>query len=485
MANKKVEKQSMFDKFEIKGYWWLPNSDEKVAGILFYQHDSIKLELIGLLGSNNIENHFSNQSENVSIILGYSDKGEEFTLLDSFQSNFNINSPGYMTETYTINSFIVGAHFNTQEEISFHSMVIYPTYFSKWVAKSPFNREYILKDGIISTIGSIKFNEPTMFKINVESINAKIEETYSSNLSADIHQEINWNYKSGFKVIPNEWQNLEWFRKNMFDLRDLYTLFIGYPTYFNNVILYGNEQMVGSQTTRLKYYLFTIQKDVKIRDKFNWNDAMIKYRDIHDNLSDIFNSWFEKQDVLKTVVDLYLGDFYKETYLETKFLNAVQTLEIYHRKLHGGKLMDESDYEKYSLQLSEYTISNFPPEFANKITGMLIHGNEYSLSKRFREIINSLNKETKTYLIGNSDARGKFIQQLVDTRNYLTHYDVGNKKNVLKDSGELFYSVQRLKALATLILYKEIGVNEELVLKNIQESKQFAYSITEAKRLLN
>jgi ApeA N-terminal domain 1 len=480
MAGSKAMKQTMFDEFQIKGYWWLPETENKVAGILFYKHDNIKLELIGTLSQKNIS-HIFDGIKKVDIILGYSDKGEEFTLMNCINSNFSFNTPGFMTETYTINSFLVGGHFNSLDEISFHSMAIYPTYFSKWTSKSPFKLEYSLNDGKVK---SINFTEPKMFSEYIEPINAKIEETYITNFSGDFNEKINWGYKGGFKIIPDEWQSFEWFRKTMFKVRNLYTLFIGYPTYFENLIFYGDEELIDSQTHRKKYSYFLQQKDVKIKNKFNWHDAMINYGDIHHNLKDIFSAWFEKEEILKTVTDLYFSDFYRDMYIETKFLNSVQTLEIYHRRLFDGKIFDDAKYQEYSAKVIEYIQSKLPSEFCEKIEGMLRHGNEYSLSKRLRELINSLNPETKSYLFGNSDNRAKFVQQLVDTRNYLTHYDVSDKKNILKGS-QIFYAIQRLKALATILLFKEIGIDEKLILTKIQDSKQYSYSITEAKKILN
>lgn len=483
MSKNKVMKKSVFDEFQIKGYWWLPYSEEKIAGILFYKKDFIKLEIIGTLNKGRVSGFMN--SDEVDLILGVSDIGEEFTLLNCYSSNFSINSPGFMTETYTVNSFLVGGHFKTSSEINFHSLAFYPTYFSKWTQKFPYSEEYLVNnDGHLEKIRSINFKEPIMFKEYVQSLNAKIEETYITNFTGDRNDSIHWSYKGGIKVLPDEWKNFDWFFKTMFKLKELYTLLLGYPTYFESIIFYGEEEKLDNLTYRKKYSYFLIQKNAKIRTKFNSHDSMVNFRDISDKLSNVFNFWFEKQEILKTIVDLYLSDFYMDMYLETKFLNSIQTLEIYHRKVYNGKLFDPVKYQKYSTDIVNFVNDNIP-EFVERIKGMLLFGNELSLSKRLKELINSLSPDTKTYIIGKSDNRKKFIQQLVDTRNYLTHYDVGDKKNVLKDSSEIFYAIQRLKALATLFLFKEIGIEENVIINKIQQSKQYSYSIEEAKKLLN
>ncbi|WP_163971810.1 ApeA N-terminal domain 1-containing protein [Oceanobacillus halotolerans] len=488
MALTKAMKKSMFDEFQIKGYWWLPNKEKEVAGILYYKHDEIELELLGSL--NDAESMFDSFGSNktksdTSIILGISDAGEKFTLLDSMNIKSNVSS-GFSTETYAVHLFLVGANFTSKDDLLFHSFAIYPTYYNKWNAEAKYKPTHHLVDGRLGRIKGIDFSESEMFSEYVHSISTKLEETNKTNMSGDIHEEVNWEYKGGIMVTPDEWQDIEWGKDMMSKIKDLFTLFIGFPIYYESITFYGKNKDVGNSTFREKCQLFIEQKNVKIRSKFNWYDVTVRYGDIKDNLGQVFNLWFEKEEMLKTVVNLYISDFYRDSYLETKFLNAVQTLEIYHRKVYDGKLFDEDDFEEYTSKVLSYVQEEMPDEFIKKMKGMLQHANEYSLSKRLRELINqNLEKETKSYLFGNSDNRGKFVQQLVDTRNYLTHYDEGEKKNILKDGIQIYYAVQRLKALITLILFKEVGVDETIILDKFKENRHYTHSILTAKEQLN
>src|SRR5699024_186469 len=362
---------------------------------------------------------------------------------------------------------------------------IYPTYFSKWSGKGIFSQEYSIKDEVVDKRKQINFDEPKLFNEYVESIGANIEETYYATLNMDIFEKVDWVYNGGVKITPNEWKDFGWFMDILFKTRDLYTLFIGYPVYFRNVIFYGEEYSVGDSFQRKKYSFFIQQKEMKLKENFKWHDTMISYKDVQGNFGEILNAWLGKQKSLKTVLDLHLSDFYKDVYLETKFLNAVQAIEIYHRKFLDGKVFDETVYQEYNRKILTYVQKEMSEEFKNKIMGMLQHGNEYSLSKRIRELINkNLDAETKSYLFGNSNNRSKFIQQIVDTRNFLTHYDQSGKKNVLVGI-EIYYAVQRLKALTTVIIFKEICMEEGTILRKIQDNKKSAYAINKSRKLLN
>ncbi|MEX6703283.1 HEPN domain-containing protein [Peribacillus frigoritolerans] len=470
----KALKQTLLDEFQIKGHWWIPETDNLVSGILFYKKDDITLELIGSLGE-------LGKSISLDIIFGISDKGEKFTLINALNTNITVNMPGFQTDTYSVNSFLVGENIEKLDTIEFDYMIFDPTYFSKWIQKDLYSQEYFAEQEKITGIKAINFKEITLFNVLVKCIDTEVIESYKTDMTGNIYDNINWKYRGGIKIRPKERKNIEWFRETMYKVTSLYTLFIGYPTYLENVTFYLENGDSNKPNKKISY--FFKQSIEKTKKKFHARDAIVTYSQISDSFGLIINNWFEKIDLLKDVNNMYQGDYYIDMYLNTRFLNAVQTLEIFHRSLFKGKAMDEKEYQKYSSELTDLLETKFPQEFSTVIKGKLNHGNEYSLSKRLRELVNSLTQESKTYLIGNSDKRGKFVQQLVDTRNYFTHFDLDGKSNVLEIEDELFYAIQRLKALCTLLLFKQIGIDETIALSNIKE--HYGYSIEAAKDLLN
>lgn len=481
MVGTKAMQQTMFDEFQIKGYWWFPQKEEKVAGNLFYSNDNIELELLGSLEDDGASFITLNEQEK-EIILGLSDSGEKFTLINAMNIKSSISS-GFKTESYSINSFLVGGHFKSSEEISFHSSSFRTTYITKWLGKSPFTETLTFEeDTSVVNENQLTYTPPEYFKYEVPFINAEIEEGYDAVFTGNLRENISWGFKSRINIIPSKWNNLDWFIDNNNILKNLFNLFIGLPISYENIMLYGEEI---KKKSRKKYMLFIRQKSINVKEKVHSNDFVINYKDIEGNLEEIFNLWFEKQNQLQTVFNLYFSDFYKDIYLETTFLNAVQTLEIYHRKMYNSKYFDEDFYQEHSNKLEEFIVDNLPEELILKFKGMLKFGNEYSLSKRFKEIFKGFGDETKKLIIGNSKNRDKFIQQLVDTRNYLTHYDLGDKKNILMSGEKLYFSIQRLRAILTIILFKELGLDELTILNKIKENKQYSFSLPKAKDMLN
>ncbi len=69
----------------------------------------------------------------------------------------------------------------------------------------------------------------------------------------------------------------------------------------------------------------------------------------------------------------------------------------------------------------------------------------------------SLEDET-TKLITNS--AGKFAEDVTATRNYLTHYSSELQAQAVK-GGDLYSAYLRLRVLLTVILFKELGLEEK------------------------
>lgn len=382
----------------------------------------------------------------------------------------------------------MGGLFNTLDQIQFHSLSFQPTYLTEWLGRHVFSDTSIF-DREKSTLSGkqVSFNHVDTFSYYVKTLEARIEETYFMNFNTNPFERVLWTNKSGIKIVPNENKNLLWFRTNMYLLKDLLNLFIGHATYFESIIFYGEGEQIEKigNKPRKKFMYFFRQDKSKLKEKFHWHDVIINFKDISKDLDRILNSWFEKQQILEVVYDLHFGEFYKDLYIETTFLNTTQVLEIYHRKMFVGKIYDKTEYRELTNELKEILREKFPEKFAQMIGDKVNYGNEYPLAMRVREIISNFQGTTRNILIGTEEETNKFVRQLVDTRNYLTHYDSDKKKHILHEPMQKYYAIQRLRAIATLILFLEIGLDEELMVAKISGSKQYSHNLTKAKEVLN
>lgn len=194
----------------------------------------------------------------------------------------------------------------------------------------------------------------------------------------------------------------------------------------------------------------------------------------------------KKKESLNTVISLYLSSF-KDEYIESKFIKSVQALEIFHRRFREDTKINEQLYTENVDKIREFIEINIENEEAKKLfLDKFKHGNEYNLGKRLRGLLKELSEETNRYIIGNSKNKDRFIQQVVETRNYLTHYDQSQKMMILHDPHEKYYATFRLTIILTIIILKELGIDEKCILNNLHDPYlEFKFILESAKKCLN
>ncbi|RNC98250.1 HEPN domain-containing protein [Lysinibacillus halotolerans] len=188
-----------------------------------------------------------------------------------------------------------------------------------------------------------------------------------------------------------------------------------------------------------------------------------------DNIKKDFNlcmkNWFEKNEKLRPVIDLYLSINYHRTSLERHFLNLVQALEAYHRLTRKNHVLPKEEHERKIQSI----ITNAPEQYQNWIKEKLNFSNEPSLHERLEELLTPKGKteahEIKyhhLFRLGKKD-KVKIIRDIKNTRNYNTHFDERLKRKSLKGE-ELYQLILLLKLMIEYYLLMELEIDEDIVL---------------------
>jgi hypothetical protein len=156
---------------------------------------------------------------------------------------------------------------------------------------------------------------------------------------------------------------------------------------------------------------------------------------------------------LEPVLTLYCGAHYgRFVYLNLRFLCLIQAIEAYHRRFVSN---EEITKEKHKERIDSI-FSTVPTNYKEWLKNELIYSNEPTLRKRLNDICDMFTTKPM-YLFMDRDV---FIKKVMDTRNYMTHYDK-NKRRKAADGKDLLLITEKLKALVELCLMKEIGLNIE------------------------
>src|SRR5699024_812893 len=117
----------------------------------------------------------------------------------------------------------------------------------------------------------------------------------------------------------------------LFLLYNLLIILINETIYFKNIINLGEYKETDKSDDskkRKEYHLYFSQGEIEIKERMHPHKMLFTFEDVRSNFENIFNNWFKKMSELKNVYNLHLGNFFNKNTVETKFLNANQTIEV-------------------------------------------------------------------------------------------------------------------------------------------------------------
>lgn len=469
---KKVKEHLLSEEFGIKGMWMFPGA-EQVAGILFYSNDQIRLELFDSLGP-------EDDSNKAKVIFGVTETGEEITLLSAIRTNTksHMGRHSLTFETYRANQILAGIHCENLDEIKFDAMDIEFSYFPEWLGNAIFKTNGRTIDKTIS------INELDLIHIDIPYIDAKLKGSGSIRINNDLFRKAELTSVSTLKLVPNEPKDFEWYKKQLYNLQKLMTVLSGRSVYILDVLFIKEEDgyndlvdVAFKNTMKIKWFMR--QGTINLESKITEDSFLMSYRDVKSNFGDIVNKWFENEERLDVVYDLFVGEYFGITHTSKSFSTLMQSIEAFHRRSDSSTIISREAYTLYFEELKDHLKKNSPKELKDKLIGSLEHVNEYSLRTRLIKLIDSLSLEAKELIFGDEKKIKGFIDKLVKTRNYFTHYDESLKFKIIK-SEKRIYAIQRLRLFMTILIFKELGINEKEIIKRFKEYPQIRFQLMRA-----
>lgn len=194
------------------------------------------------------------------------------------------------------------------------------------------------------------------------------------------------------------------------------------------------------------------------------------YRDISEDFEDAILRWFENYEKIQPAFGLYLSSrIGAHKFLNGIFLSLVQSLETLHRRTSSETAMAANEFDKLRT-----TVINAAPEERRKfMNDKLQHANEISLRKRLKQLICPFED-----LFGTSSERSSFVGNVVDVRNYLTHYDeAGEKKAKRIIDHDLYAICLKMDALLQLQFMKFTGMGVDRIKSMARASRALRHRL--------
>lgn len=238
--------------------------------------------------------------------------------------------------------------------------------------------------------------------------------------------------------------------------------------YKPNTNNYNNEEY-NKKDVKIEFLYSDYFFNEKYKSGKEYYDFLFTYQDVKDFFPYVIKLWFNLFEKISPSVNLLIELLLKRQYpLEIKFLSAIQAVETFHRNVFGSTIVSKEEHN-HRLNL---IINSVPIDLSDWLKEKLAFSNEPNLRKRLKDIYDSIPIEVTGKLISN---KKDFIDSVVNTRNYYTHYNSSIKKRVM-NNGDILKTVEKLKILLICSILKKLQFNKEQIIAFVRIDKVYPFA---------
>lgn len=448
------------------GEWWLPQKpDQPCKGELELEpFEDAKLTLYGRLPGLG----FGSSGEVVPLLQGQSRSGELLTVCDcpvgqtwpTADSNIKVPLyPGYV---------FIGAHFTRPDRIQFSSTIAKFEQLADWTDGQVIDRN---SNDDMTEI-QVTYRKPDPLEVGLEGLKIRLESSWS--MSGVGGPSLTLQHEPYVRFKPDEARDFRDYLHGAFVPFRLFLAFgLGSGVGIERVIGFLPDELdVPAATDSARVEVFYHARSSVGEDEAGPEPIFFRMNELgeQEEVARCLRRWYEKAKWLGPVASQYAAGFYRSMYDDNDFLNLTQALESYHRKCprYDGKYLPQGQYQNLVFKPLLDALpddDDVPDKLRESMSalrdsfkgGTLKHGNEYSLRKRLTELVEDVPDLVHRALNPNP---GGFVEQVVDTRNYLVHLDEDAKEDAASGT-ELQYLANGLRALLKALLFKEMDLSED------------------------
>ena len=444
------------ESYQLKGEWWLPSDPKNgtIGTLDLKGRDGAFLDLDDRLA---VTADFGKLT-NHPVVLGVTYTGRDVTLCDCWQERVTIFSSGRSSNLYRVKIVYIGRHFDSEEQIKLSAARVWLFNADEWIDRSGFT---LSARTTVENL-NIKYSLPEEIPL-YDTADSKLSIGFSVRgpKRTPVQKNVELSQEAYLNVLLAGGKNLGDYLRTSSAIQNFLSLAIRGPVYPKKIqVVYRNE-------TRNPIDVYcTIVPRPASRLKLPF-EMVFTYPEISAKARSMVNLWLCKWPRLQPICDIYFSTVYgRELYMENKFLGMTQILESFHRRFIKGQYQSVEDYNRDIYPNLVAAIPNgIDPAYQTSLKTRMKFNYEYSLRKRLRDLIERTPKPIIGLLLG-TDARASncFVGQVIDTRNYFTHYTKELESKAARGE-ELYWLYNKMKILCEMIFFREMG----LCLKQIEK----------------
>lgn len=454
--------------FEILGKWTPDylNFQEAITGTLNYGPDGLTLEVYG-------DFEFWTRTER---IYGFSQDGKLIWIPQVSSLLENNSQTGYSTKTFSLQECFI-FDLNLQE-LKLSEKEAFEYIFKDATTDFKVNELSFKTHHLLSWFGEpLKFiDEKGVLMIPHGTLNQKKYSYHDIDLRTEWTQvsqtttrQIQVASEAEFFLSKRK-RKARFFKplfQEVLNIKKLIELFCEDDHFFDAISFHKNENGLEFSGR----YLVTQRAS---RSASVLPESMLTLRDLKKEFHFILENYYQKREKLDIVVDTYLNEFYLNETPETRILNSIRNLEIYHRNFVEGNLPEHTDeaLEVERAKINAFIDEEVDPNYHVRMKSQVNYSPEKNLRKRLQELMQEIPDRLFDHLAIKEDGGRKsrrlnaFAYHLVETRNYYTHRDSPERyPGRFKTVEELAEANQILRKICLYYIYYELGISEDLILQ--------------------
>lgn len=448
--------------------FWLPGEvDKVVSGRLVYDPtEGITVEVTSGL----VPAKFNGSAQNHPIIHGQLMSGSLVTLVEAFVTSHSTGFGGDGPVTITAGRAMFGCHAQDSLQMRVKSCSLGLADLEEWLGIRCVSSEDAYDSG--GRIGvDLHYREPPAIKVEIPisdltfSINWKLHSTWCREQGVGLRPEayLTATAKDSFSLADSS--TAAW------DIQCLLALLIGHvPTvrWMSVEPLFS----VGASKSEKECQILYHQRAESTTETMFASNMLLPYQIVQPDFAAIANNWFARTEQAKLAAMVYVESMLaKPPTVNVGFLAVVHAIEAYHRSTHRGLYMDQGVFDAAIEKITNQIPEEFDVDHRQSLKNRMRYGNEHSMRKRLTDLLNRIPSQLCNRITGSNSQQ--FVQRVVATRNYFTHWDVESKKQAFSDGKDILNATKRLRALFIASIFHDLGATEKTLMDSIANSSGF------------
>jgi hypothetical protein len=348
---------------------------------------------------------------------------------------------------------VLGAHYETYENIRITELTAEMDLLDDWIGISGFQTKVGLKE---PPEISMEYRRPdNVVLFTSPDVEWQIRWKVTLPAMRIPQKEVSVGERPYFYAAAKSPVPFDTFQREAQQFRKLVALWLGAPVQMTALSAVDTE----SGDRHALEFLWASGLDERKPSQVRLHE-IVRFGDLQADLQRVIAFYRENETTVGPVIALWdLLPFQEDIHREQRFLNYCQIAEAFHRRTIGGT--DRSP-EKYAAFL-KVILEAVPQEHHEWLEGKLSFANEFSFQRRIRDLCKRSNVNSTKFPI----EKGAFSNRVSFIRNYLTHFKL-KEGDMPPEPQEVVTLGHYLKTLVEVSILRWLQMSDAIIEKRLK-----------------